>query len=69
MQIAVNYHKSPKSRLKPVKQTLIFGCDNVSQKKKSDIKTFDIEAFNVEAFRLNTFNIGFIVYNYRLYWS
>jgi hypothetical protein len=54
VQIAVNYHKSPKSRLKLVKQTLIFGCDNIPKKNPN------IEAFNVEAFRLNTFNIAFI---------
>ncbi len=68
MQIAANYHKLPKSRLKPVKQTLIFGCDNVP-KKNPDVEAFEIEAFNAKAFGLNIFNIGFIVHNYRLYWS
>ena len=66
MQIAANYHKSPKSRLKPVKQTLIFGCDNMP-KKNPNIEAFNIEVFNTEAFKLNIFNIAFIVYNYRLH--
>ena len=71
MQIAANYYKLPKSRLKPVKQTLIFGCDNMPKKNPNieafNIEAFNIKAFNIEAFRLNTFNIAFIVYNYRLY--
>ena len=66
MQIAANYHKLLKLRLKPVKQTLIFGCNNMP-KKNPNIEAFDIGAFNIEAFRLNTFNIAFIVCNYKLY--
>ena len=65
-QITANCHKLLKSQLKPVKQTLIFGCDNMP-KKNPNIEAFDIGAFNTEAFRLNTFNIAFIVCNYRLY--
>ena len=68
MQIASNYYKLLKLRLKLVKQTLIFSCNNIP-KKNPNIEAFDIETFNTEAFKLNTYNIAFIVRNYRLYWS
>ena len=65
MQITANCHKSPKSpksRLKPVKQTLIFSCDNMPKKffniEAFNIKAFNIKAFNIKAFNIEAFNIA-----------